>query len=108
MFFTLAKSLCLELAADELKKRLESVDGENKILTRRSSIDTSNFPKEILRDQRRRSSTKSDDLKDASVMIKSKVKKEKSKESTRRVITIKGWEHRTLILNLKLELLYPY
>ena len=62
-------------------------------MARRSSIDTSSFPKEILRgstDPRRRSSsTKSEDVKEATVLIKSKVKKERVKESTRRVITIK-------------------
>ena len=64
-----------EKAAAELKKRLESVDSENRILTRKSSIDTSNFPKEILRQSssgygesgyggsRRRSSTKETDIK---------------------------------------------
>ena len=64
-----------EKAAAELKKRLESVDSENRILTRKSSIDTSNFPKEIVRQSstgygepgyggsRRRSSTKETDIK---------------------------------------------
>ena len=71
-----------EKAAAELKKRLESVDSENRILTRKSSIDTSNFPKEILRQSstgygepgyggsRRRSSTKETDIKPERFVLK--------------------------------------
>ena len=92
--------------AKDLKHRMESVDAENRTLRRKSSVDISNFPKEILRSGRRRSSVKDEGFTgnnspetrinshsehpNETVIIKSKIKKErKEKETLRRVITIK-------------------
>ena len=82
--------------AKDLKSRMESVDAENRTLRRKSSVDISNFPKEILRSGRRRSSVKDETgpeltgKTDETVIIKSKIKKDKKeKETLRRVITIK-------------------